>query len=224
MYKPLTEWWKSQLVTLTESPAMKASKIKIDGVVLSKRLIDSPVLVVSSQFGYTASQEKILRAQGNQTKENPMFATMMGGKTLEINGNHPVVFDLLQKVKDNKEDKPTIDIAQTLFQTAMVESGYEIQDPSDLARRVYRLMSKQLGVDPDEPVKDIELPEEEEEAEEVQAGDEDSEVKEEETVEVKEEASADPLSSFLDSLSASVKGRALSSSEEANEDEKKEEL
>ena len=68
-----------------------------------------------------------------------------------------------EKVKDNKDDSNARESAETLFQTAMIESGYEISDPSDLAARVYRLMSKQLGVDPDEAVKDIELPEEEEE-------------------------------------------------------------
>jgi len=101
---------------------------------------------------------------------------MAGRKTLEINGNHPVIYDLLQKVKDSKTDDVAKGTAEMLFQTAMIESGYEISDPSDLANRVYKLMSVQLGVDPDEPVKEIELPEDEEE----EAGEDD---KEEETVE-----------------------------------------
>merc|ERR1719158_2817120 len=163
MYKPLTDWWKEQLTSLTESGAMKQSGVKIDGVTLSKRLVDSPCVVVTSQFGYSAHQEKIMRAQAFQNKDQ--IQMMAGRKTLEINGNHPVVYDLLQKVKDNKEDTKAIDTAQTLFQTAMIESGYEISDPADLASRVYKLMSRQMGVDPDEPVKDIELPEDEEEEE-----------------------------------------------------------
>merc|ERR1712190_540178 len=102
---------------------------------------------------------------------------MAGRKTLEVNGNHPVVYDLLQKVKDNKEDTKAKETAETLFQTAMIESGYEISDPSDLASRVYKLMSQQLGVDPNEPVKEIELPEddEEEEAEDDKAEEEEVE-------------------------------------------------
>merc|ERR1711988_1865858 len=134
----------------------------IDGVSLSKRLVNSPCVVVTSQFGYSAHQEKIMRAQAFQNKDQ--IQMMAGRKTLEINGNHPVVFDLLQKVKDNKEDVSAKDTAETLFQTAMIESGYEISDASDLAQRIYKLMSKQLGVDPEEEVKEIELPEEEEEA------------------------------------------------------------
>merc|ERR1712146_792655 len=85
--------------------------------------------------------------------------------TLEVNPNHPVVVDLLSKVKANKEDKAAVDTAQVLFQTALIESGYEIADPSALVGRVYRLMSKELGVDPDAPLKEVEIPEGEEEAE-----------------------------------------------------------
>merc|ERR1711970_1018550 len=91
---------------------------------------------------------------------------MSGRKTLEVNPNHPVVVDLLSKVKADKEDKASVDTAQVLFQTALIESGYEIADPSALVNRVYRLMSKELGVDPDAPIKEVEVPEEEEEAEE----------------------------------------------------------
>merc|ERR1712083_877589 len=90
------------------------------------------------------------------------------GKTLEVNPNHPVVVDLLSKVKADKSDAAALDTAQVLFQTALIESGYEIADPSALVSRVYRLMSKELGVDPDAPLKEVEVPEgeEEEEAEE----------------------------------------------------------
>merc|ERR1719152_178103 len=163
MYQPLTSWWKEQLTELTERGAMKSSGVKIDGVSLSKRLTDSPVVVVTSQFGYSAHQEKIMRAQAFQNKDQ--IQMMAGRKTLEINGNHPVVFDLLQKVKDNKDDAKAKETAETLFQTAMIESGYEISDPSDLASRVYKLMSQQLGVDPNEKVREIELPEDDEEEE-----------------------------------------------------------
>merc|ERR1712066_792932 len=82
------------------------------------------------------------------------------------NPNHPVVVDLLSKVKADKEDSAAKDTAHVLFQTALIESGYEIADPSALVSRVYRLMSKELGVDPDAPLKEVEVPEGEEEAEE----------------------------------------------------------
>merc|ERR1711975_37636 len=190
LYKPLTDWWKEQLTTLTESGAMKSSGVEIDGVTLSKRLVNSPCVVVTSQFGYSAHQEKIMRAQAFQNKDQ--IQMMAGRKTLEINGNHPVVYDLLQKIKDNKEDTKALATAETLFQTAMIESGYEISDPADLAARVYKLMSMQLGVDPDEPVKEIELPEEEEEADTTEETEEEGEAEaEEESSEEKTEEKKD---------------------------------
>merc|ERR1712129_246128 len=100
-----------------------------------------------------------------------MGGQMAGRKTLEVNANHPVVVNLLSKVKADKEDAAALDTAQVLFQTALIESGYEIADPSALVSRVYRLMSKELGVDPDAPVKEVEVPEEEEEAEEEEKDD-----------------------------------------------------
>merc|ERR1712205_77209 len=117
------------------------------------------------------------KAQAFQNKDQ--IGMMSGRKTLEVNANHPVVADLLTKIKADKEDKAAVDTAQVLFQTALIESGFEIADPSALVNRVYRLMSKELGVDPDAPIKEIEVPEEEEEAEE-EAEEEDKDDSEEE--------------------------------------------
>merc|ERR1712224_756795 len=164
MYKPLTDWWKETLTELTEKGAMKDAGVKIEKVEISKRLTESPVVVVTSQFGYSAQQEKIMKAQAFQNKDQ--IGMMSGRKTLEVNANHPVIVDLLSKIKVDKEDAAALDTAQVLFQTALIESGYEIADPSALVNRVYRLMSKELGVDPDAPIKEVEVPEGEEEAEE----------------------------------------------------------
>merc|ERR1711985_172395 len=153
---------------------------------ISKCLTESPVVVVTSQFGYSAQQEKIMKAQAFQNKDQ--LSMMSGRKTLEINPNHPVVVDLLSKVKDDKENAAALDTAQVLFQTALIESGYEIADPSALVNRVYRLMSKELGVDPDAPIKEVEVPEEEEEAEEEDKDDsDDSDDKDEDDAAEKEE-------------------------------------
>merc|ERR1719183_2946742 len=173
MYKPLTDWWKEKLTDLTEKGAMKDAGVKVEKVEISKRLTESPVVVVTSQFGYSAQQERVMKAQAFQNKEQ--LNMMSGRKTLEINPNHPVVVDLLGKVKASKDDAAAKDTAQVLFQTALIESGYEIADPSALVNRVYRLMSKELGVDPDAPLKEVEVPEEEEEEEEEEPGGDDEE-------------------------------------------------
>merc|ERR1712166_85253 len=176
MYKPLTDWWKDTLTEITEKGAMKDAGVKIEAVTLSKRLTVSPVVVVTSQFGYSAQQEKIMKAQAFQNKDQ--ISMMSGRKTLEINPNHPVVVDLLAKVKDDKENAAAVDTAGVLFQTALIESGYEIADPSALVARVYRLMSMELGVDPDAPIKEVEVPEDDEEAEEEDKDDSDGEAEE----------------------------------------------
>jgi len=174
MYKPLTDWWKESLTEFTENGDLKDSGVKIEKVEVSKRLTESPVVVVTSQFGYSAQQEKVMRAQAFQDKSQ--IGMMSGRKTLEINPNHPVVIDLLSKVKVSKDDAVARDTAQVLFQTALLESGYDLSDASSLVKRVYRLMSKELGVDPDAPLAEVEVPEEEEEAEEEEEeGDKDEE-------------------------------------------------
>merc|ERR1712151_751167 len=123
MYKPLTDWWKDSLTDLTEKGAMKDAGVKVEKVEISKRLTDSPVVVVTSQFGYSAQQERVMKAQSFQNKDQ--INMMSGRKTLEVNPNPPVVVDLLSKVKADKEDKAALDTAQVLFQTALIESGYE---------------------------------------------------------------------------------------------------
>merc|ERR1711953_166259 len=91
MYKPLTDWWKEKLTDLTEKGAMKDAGVKLEKVEISKRLTESPVVVVTSQFGYSAQQEKVMKAQSFQNKDQ--IGMMSGPKTLEVNPNHPVIVD-----------------------------------------------------------------------------------------------------------------------------------
>merc|ERR1712036_166052 len=109
MYKPLTDWWKDQLTDLTEKGAMKDAGVKVEKVEVSKRLTYSPVVVVTSQFGYSAQQERVMKAQSFQNKDQ--ISMMSGRKTLEVNPNHPVVVDLLSKVKADKSDAAAQDTA-----------------------------------------------------------------------------------------------------------------
>merc|ERR1711959_749776 len=89
MYKPLTDWWKDKLSDLTEKGALKDTGVKIEAVSVSKRLTEAPLTVVTSQFGYSAHQEKVMKAQAFQNKDQ--IQMMSGRKTLEINPNHPVI-------------------------------------------------------------------------------------------------------------------------------------
>ena len=152
LYRPLTDWWKDKL-----SSASDKIGIKIENVVISKRLVDSPCVVVSSQWGHSAQQERVMKGQAFQQKDE--LQMMAGKKTLEINPNHPLVKDLLERVKTNTDDNQAADTATVLFQAAAIEAGYDLSDPSALVAKMYRLMSIQLGVDPEAPVEDVEVPE-----------------------------------------------------------------
>merc|ERR1712187_586282 len=66
MFKPLTDWWKEKLTDLTEKGAMKDAGVKVEKVEVSMRLTESPVVVVTEQFGYSAQQEKVMKAQSFQ--------------------------------------------------------------------------------------------------------------------------------------------------------------
>lgn len=185
MYKPLSKWYKDLLSELTDKGALSKSGVKVGEVQLSKRLTTHPCTVVSSQFGYTAQQEKMMKAQAFGRQD----AYMAGKKNFELNPNHPVIVDLLKKVKDAPDDAATKASAEMLFQTALIEQGYDLSDPSHLADRVYALMSKELGVDPNEPLKEVEVPEDEEEEEEEDkdAKKDGDEKKEDDAEEAKEE-------------------------------------
>jgi len=157
MYKPLTEWWKTKLDAATEKDGdLGQADVKIEGVVISKRLVDSPCVVVSSQYGHSAQQERVMKAQAYQRKDE--FSMYTSRKTLEINPNHPVIADLLSKVEANKDDSTAAETATVLFQAALLDSGYELSDPSALVGKLYRLMSVQMGVDPEAQAADVEIP------------------------------------------------------------------
>ena len=160
-FKPLTEWWKKLLVAETTDGTLKNTGVKVESVAISKRLVEAPCVVVASQYGYSAQQEKIMKAQAFQNKDT--FGMMVGKKTLEVNPNHPVIQDLLNKIKgdDDEVKSKAKETALVLFQAALLDSGYEIADASALVSKVYKMMSAELGVDPETPLQEIELPEEE---------------------------------------------------------------
>eukprot|EP00397_Hematodinium_sp_SG-2012_P009169 GEMP01009245.1.p1 GENE.GEMP01009245.1~~GEMP01009245.1.p1 ORF type:complete len:801 (+),score=238.43 GEMP01009245.1:41-2404(+) len=182
MYKPLTKWWKTLLEDFSKTQ-LKGT-VSTGDVEISQRLTESPITVLSSKYGYSAQQEKIMKAQAFQNNRDTVMA---GKKTIEINPNHPVIVDLLQKVKDDDQDEKAKRTAELLFQTALIEQGYDLPDPSNLVRRFYALMSGELGVDPEAPLKDIEVPEDEEEEEEEEKADDEKEEKADEDNEGNEE-------------------------------------
>ena len=85
-----------------------------------------------------------MRAQAFQNKDQ--MATMSGRKVLEVNPYHPVIYDLYEKIQEDAESETAARTVEMLWQAALLEGGYEISDPSALVKRIYSLMSSELGV------------------------------------------------------------------------------
>jgi len=169
MYKPLLDWFKDLIQTENkEGGVLKSVGVSVDKVTVSKRLgtESSPLLVSSSKFGYSAQQEKMMKAQAFQNKE--MMGMMIGKKDLEINPRNPVINNLLKIVSENKEDKQAKETGLLLFQVAILEAGFELNDTGNLVKSVFGLVGKNLGVDLKSKV-ELEL--EELEAEDEKEGD-----------------------------------------------------
>merc|ERR1711988_1332199 len=115
MHKPLTDWMKESLGS------------KIEKAVVSNRLLETPAIIVSSQYGWSTNMERIMKAQtmGNQDKANAMVSQ----KTLEINPAHPIIRELKSRVEADSKDQEAKDIASTLFDVALIGSGLTPADP-----------------------------------------------------------------------------------------------
>ncbi|KAL4300564.1 hypothetical protein AHAS_Ahas17G0213500 [Arachis hypogaea] len=149
-FKDLTKWWKSAL-----------SSENVDDVKISNRLDNTPCVVVTSKFGWSANMERIMQAQ--TLSDASKQAYMRGKRVLEINPRHPIIKELRERVVKNPEDESVKQTAQLMYQTALFESGFLLNDPKDFASRIYDSVKSSLDISPEATV------EEEEEAEEVEA-------------------------------------------------------
>lgn len=156
-YKDLTKYMKELFTS------------KISKVSVGSRVDSAPALMFTSQFGHTANMERIMRAQtfadGNALKG------MQSQKTLELNPRHPIIAALNTQIKASPDSQQTSDLAYLIYDTALVSSGFEQDDPDAYAERMYRTMAQSLQIESMELLDEIELVEEEE-AEEGEEGSE----------------------------------------------------
>ncbi|KAG5857492.1 hypothetical protein ANANG_G00020030 [Anguilla anguilla] len=121
---------------------------KVEKVTVSNRLVASPCCIVTSTYGWTANMERIMKAQA--LRDNSTMGYMAAKKHLEINPEHPIVETLRQKAEADKNDKSVKDLVILLFETALLSSGFTLDDPQTHSNRIYRMIKLGLGIDEDD--------------------------------------------------------------------------
>ncbi|KAH1214682.1 Endoplasmin [Glycine max] len=140
-FKDLTKWWKTAL-----------SKDNVDDVKISNRLDNTPCVVVTSKFGWSANMERIMQSQ--TLSDASKQAYMRGKRVLEINPRHPIIKELRERVVKNPEDEGVKHTAQLMYQTALFESGFLLDDPKDFASRIYDSVKTSLDISPEATVEE----------------------------------------------------------------------
>jgi len=137
---------------------------KVEDVMVGDRMVDSPATLVTTEYGWSANMQRIMKAQ--VLRDGQMSSFMVGKKKMEINPEHVICKELRNKFESNESDRTVKDLVNLLFETASLTSGFTLDDPVQYAGRIYKLIKLGLSLDDDAEeeeaeaeTKDEELPE-----------------------------------------------------------------
>merc|ERR1712157_263483 len=121
---------------------------KVEKVVISDRMVGSPCSLVTGEFGWSANMERIMRAQA--LRDTTMSQYMMAKKTMELNPKHAIVKALKEKFTADASDSAAKDLVWLLYETALLTSGFSLENPASFSSRIHRLVKLGLSIDDDD--------------------------------------------------------------------------